>query len=82
MNANQIQVATLAHLKEHMTGLIWERDDMSIRDARIWLILLSQTSGDALKARFYGFDYLHTKDDIIAAESVLTRFVTIFGNNN
>ena len=82
MSANQIQVATLAKLKEHMTGLIWVHQDMSIREARYWLTLLSWATGDPLTAQEYGFDHLHTKEDIIAAEAILRRFVTIFGNNN
>ena len=80
--SHQIQVATLAHLKEHMTGLIWMHQDMSIRETDYWLTLLSGASGDAVAAQQCGFGYLHTKDDIIAAEAILRRFVNIFGGTN
>ena len=81
MSTHQTQVATLANLKEHMTYLIWERGDLSILQAHYWLNLLSQATGDPLTAQGYGFGYLRTKDDIRAAEAILTRFVNIFGKD-
>ena len=77
--SHQIQVATLARLKEHTATLIWMHDDMSIRQSHYWLSLLSGATGDALTAQGYGFGYLHTKEDIIAAEAILRRFINIFG---
>ena len=82
MSAHQIQVATLAKLKGHMAGLIWMHNDMSIRETDYWLTLLSEATGDPVTAQGYGFGYLHTKDDIIAAEGILTRFINIFGKDN
>ena len=83
MSANTIVQETLTDFRAcALEEELWTRRKSSIPVAEHWLTLLSQATGDAVAAQGYGFDHLHTKDDIIAAEAILRRFVNIFGGTN
>lgn len=73
-----IQATTLRALREHMTGIIWEHNDMSIREARFWFRLLSAPKLSAKRARILGFDFIERPADIAHARAALWRFICAF----
>jgi len=66
----------MRELRQHMSSLIWTRSDMSISEAKAWLVLIN--SADTLKiARYYGFTWIRSVADREATSDVLRRFIRI-----
>lgn len=76
-----VQVATLRGLREHMVGIIWEHDDMSVREAAHWRGLLT-LARSAKQARQFGFDWIERPADLVYAGAALSRFIRIFREGN
>ena len=70
----------LSALREHMTGIVWEYDDMTIREARLWVSLLTTSNGTPVTpkaARGRGFYWMFSRAEVWTAVRVLTRFQRI-----